>query len=244
MSLLLLPMSSSAAFRKLGVGLGDDANDDTEKPDEKANSSKVKGNDGITGIIESGLSRMGLGGAQSSDPAAGAEGAGDGDDQELAHGLGDDDGHGHEHGAKRRRTDGSSKPRGKALPTKKSLRQQWAGYSAEEKATYSSTVCSDDGAESRIKTSLDKILLAFEQATLQSTLGFCMSFFLEFCFESKVGVNGVQHRTYSALRSELQGIMQSAHETWTTQRRRAEWMRCRWQSCSATPMPTAQWSDQ
>ncbi|CAJ1446596.1 unnamed protein product [Effrenium voratum] len=245
MSLLLLPMSSSAAFRKLGVGLGDDANDDAEKPDEKANSSKVKGNDGITGIIESGLSRMGLGGAQSSDPAAGAEGAGDGDDQELAHGLGDDDGHGHEHGAKRRRTDDSSKPRGKALPTKKSLRQQWAGYSAEEKATYSSTVCSDDGAESRIKTSLDEILSALqfvmsrirdasclrdterdltvkqikqrrlaEQATLQSTLGFCMSFFLEFCFESKVGVNGVQHRTYSALRSELQGIMQSAHETW------------------------------
>eukprot|EP00435_Cladocopium_sp_Y103_P051674 s1602_g16.t1 len=55
-----------------------------------------------------------------------------------------------------------------------------------------------------------------EETALLSTMGFCASLWLEFVFNGFVAVNGTQFRTYSALRSELQGVMQTAHATWST----------------------------
>eukprot|EP00438_Fugacium_kawagutii_P029202 Skav229537 [mRNA] locus=scaffold568:49055:58809:- [translate_table: standard] len=50
-------------------------------------------------------------------------------------------------------------------------------------------------------------------AATSKTMSFCLSIFLEFVFQGEVSVNGKLVKAYSALRSELQQIMLSAHET-------------------------------
>ena len=55
-----------------------------------------------------------------------------------------------------------------------------------------------------------------EESALMSTMGFCISIFLEFTFTQQVAVNGTQFRAYTGLRSELQGVLQVAHSTWST----------------------------
>jgi hypothetical protein len=55
-----------------------------------------------------------------------------------------------------------------------------------------------------------------QDQTLFNTMGFCLSMFIEFAFCGQINANGTQYRTYSALRSELQGIFTSSHCQWMT----------------------------
>lgn len=235
MTLLLIPMTQSVAFRKLGVGPG--CGDDKKKLSHgdqirEACAEKLK-TSGLSAVADNSRKRKDL----DLEPEATLEHASQKSRRmEATEGIGISEPASQE----------QQQPQGTQPNNKKNQKAAFTGYSAEEKNKYKTTVESpSDPTECREKTALDEILSALifkgEQISeasvkrlrqlelppkklkssvqsadtaLMSTMGFCMNLFLEFAFTAQVSVNGAQFRTYSALRSELQGVLQSAHSDW------------------------------
>lgn len=235
MSVLLIPMTQSATFKKFGVG--------PSAVEEKKESKKKQEQEMIQEMVSSKFKETGMGSQikkrkdlekkESKDTEMQAQD----EDQER----GDEGGNG---------AAGCEGPAAKKAKTqaKKAVKSKFSGFSAAEKEQYSETVSSPtDEKEFRCKTALDEILgaLSFtadiirqeslarwqaaklsqkeikksqeeEEKALLSTTRFCLSIFLEFVFTQQVALNGTQYRFYTGLRSELQGVLQAAHSTWST----------------------------
>ena len=106
---------------------------------------------------------------------------------------------------------------------------QFKPFEEDEKKAFRSTVDFASG-ESRPLTALDDCIQALDFVLLKmvksgiiaekdvnserllGTFGFCVSLFLEFCWQAKVAVNPREHRQYSTLRGDLQATFISTNE--------------------------------
>lgn len=110
-------------------------------------------------------------------------------------------------------------------------RCQFKPFEDDEKSVFRSTCLLDASTgETRTLTALDDLIQALDFVVgklvktgvvsvkdinsdrLLSTYGFCASLFFEFCWQTKVAVNGREHRQYSSLRGDLQAMLIAANE--------------------------------
>ncbi len=225
MSVLLAPMSQSLTFKKFGVG---------PLAEEEARKEKVKKeSEVIRDMVHSKIKDGGFS-SQSSNRKR-KEITDMTEDEDFGGGIGQEE--------------KCDPKQANVKLNKKSIKSQFAGFTAEEKDQYSDIVQNPaDPMEFRVKTALDEALGALtwkasqirnesrqklqtsdlsakaqrqmiesEEAALTSTISFCISIFIEFVFAGSVNLNGSQFRAYTSLRSELQGVLGSAHAAYVTQ---------------------------
>lgn len=224
MNLINLPMDTSATVRKMlkDVGTGTAAN---PKPKPKASSrpdvnlvvkKELSGLSSLDIKLKPGEVKK----LQQTDPSAEQEAEGV---DVSASGA---QVHPEEPPTKRQRTgSGPGGAKGKVQQKK----CQFKPFEEDEKKAFRSTVDFASG-ESRPLTALDDCIQALDfvlvklvksgvvaekdvnSERLLGTYGFCVSLFLEFCWQTKVAVNGKEHRQYSTLRGDLQATFISTNE--------------------------------